>query len=53
MVKIRVTYFASIDDQELIDNDIDLSDHEAIEDYFYENGSNLRLDYDETFEVLE
>lgn len=33
-MKFRVTYIAEIDDQYLLDNDIDLTDRDAIEVFF-------------------
>ena len=50
-MKIRITYIVSIDDQELIDNEISLTDAEAIQDYFYENGGE-DFDYCEDFEII-
>lgn len=52
-MRIRVSYIASIDDQELIDAGIDLKDTEAIADYFYENGGEEAFhDYGESFEII-
>lgn len=51
-MRFRVTYIASIDDQELIDAGISLTDKEAIEEYFYENGGEESFhDYGEDFEI--
>ena len=53
-MKIIVSYQASIPDQELLDNGVDLSDKEAIEEYFYEwGGENEFHDHGLTFEILK
>lgn len=52
-MRIRVSYIASIDDQELIDAGISLTDKEAIEEYFYEMGGEEAFhDYGESFEII-
>lgn len=53
-MKILISYVASIGDQELIDNDIDLCDKSAIEDYFYNQGGESEFhDHGLLFEILK
>jgi len=52
-MRFRVTYIASIDDQELIDAGISLTDKETIEEYFYEMGGEEYFhDHGESFEII-
>jgi hypothetical protein len=52
-MKIRVTYIATIDNQELIDNGISLTDKDAIIDYFYEMGGEETFhDFGEEIEII-
>lgn len=52
-MRFRVTYIASIPDEELAEAGISLTDKEAIQDYFFDNGGEDAFhDYGETFEVI-
>lgn len=52
-MKIRVTYIATIPNEELIEANIKLTNLDAIQDYFYDKGGEESFhDYGETFEIL-
>ena len=52
-MRFRVTYIATIDDQELIDAGIFDADLETIEDYFCLNGGEEAFhDHGESFEIV-
>lgn len=52
-MKIRVTYIASIPDEELIEAGINLDDREAIIDFFFDNGGEEAFhDHGEGFEFI-
>lgn len=52
-MKIRYSCICSIPNQILLDNGIDLSDKDAIEDFFWETEGPLTWeDYGEGFEII-
>jgi hypothetical protein len=52
-MKFRVTYIATIDDQELTDAGILDADLETIEDYFFSQGGEATWhDHGESFEII-
>lgn len=52
-MKVRITFIAEIDNQELLDSGVSLTDKEAIADYYYANGGEEEFhSYGEDFEVI-
>jgi len=52
-MKIKVTYIAVIPDYELKDANISLTDIDAIQEYFYDNGGQeTYYDRGEDFEIV-
>ena len=52
-MKIRITFIAEIDTQELIEAGIPLTDKEKIQDFYYATGGDDAYhSYGETFEVI-
>jgi hypothetical protein len=52
-MRIRVAYIATIDDQEMLDAGVNITNLDEIADYFYENGGEDSFhDHGEKFEII-
>lgn len=53
-MRVKVSYIATIPNQDLVEAGISLTDDDAIQDYFYEMGGEESFhDYGENFIILD